>query len=601
MSTRKRIRETKPKTKTFTGCWTCRRRKVKCDGSRPTCSRCSKTGVHCDGYNVELYWITDADASTLPSAIKRQARCLEPHTLWSFPDCVIDEQLSDLDKAGCDGTDGEPSSSGPFGVFSVMGPSMRGQQRTEQPLVQNPKSNNNTPDKSNSRIFSQHSSYGMSSTSTGHSHVDSMTSSISFELNKGYRQNILEGQLMENYVRNVATLLQPIPHSQNTYSSLYVPNALLGSATLRGGPTRGGSGTVAIFFSLLATSAFNLRTTDMASTFEEVARTLRLKAFDWLQMALEELPELGHGKGDLCGSSVSQRYESAISAILTLITADIMEGSMSEYQVHLAGVNRICKQTQDQSIELDRRLVTISSFLTVLSDTTSIDLLPIPWSTRNAFPDSESNMFTDGCSLEVTYGITATLANYLHQVTVLSQNISHFISQNLPIHPTLLSTCDEFSKTISSWSIDWENLSSLPAANCNVSLAKIHILAFAQSLQIYFHTRVLPCTDSEMAQYVQRVAEYLMEIEAVRAQQGRNIDVTASIMWPGFIASCEAEPDARDIWYEWWEGMRKYQIGNISKLWMVVKQAWAMRDEGLKEVPAWMPVLRCTGTKILAV
>ena len=428
-----------------------------------------------------------------------------------------------------------------------------------------------------------------------------MTSSISFELNKGYRQNILESQLMENYVRNVATLLQPIPHSQNTYSSLYVPNALLGSATLRGGPTRGGSGTVAIFFSLLATSAFNLRTTNMASTFEEVARTLRLKAFDWLQMALEELPELDHGKRDLCGSAVSQMYESAISAILTLITADIMEGSMSEYQVHLAGANRICKQMQDQSIELDRRLVTISSFLTVLSDTTSIDLLPIPWSTRNVFPNPESNMFTDECSLEITYGITATLANYLHQVTVLSQNISHFISQNLPIHPTLLSACHEFSKTISSWSIDWENLSSLPATNCNVFLGKIHILAFAQSLQIYFHTRVLPCMDSEMAQYVQRVAEYLMEIEAVRAQQGRNIDVTASIMWPGFIASCEAEPDARDIWYEWWEGMRKYQIGNISKLWMVVKQAWAMRDEGLKEVPAWMPVLRCTGTKILAV
>lgn len=428
-----------------------------------------------------------------------------------------------------------------------------------------------------------------------------MTSTISFELDKRYRQNILESQLMENYVRNVATLLQPIPHSQNTYSSLYVPNALLGSATLRGGPTRGGSGRVAIFFSLLATSAFNLRATNMASTFDEVARTLRLKAFNWLHMALEELPELDHGKMDLCGPAVSQMYESAISAILTLITADIMEGSMNEYQVHLSGVNRICKQMRNQSIELDRRLVTISSFLTVLSDTTSVDLLPIPWSTRNAFPNSASNMFTDGCNLEVTYGITATLANYLHQVTILSQNVSHFISQNLPIHPTLLSACHEFSKTISSWSIDCENLASLPAANCNVFLGKIHILAFAQSLQIYFHTRVLPCADPAMALYVQRVAEYLMEIEAVRAKQGINFNVTASIMWPGFIASCEAGPDSRDIWHEWWEGMRKYQIGNISKLWMVVKQAWAMRDEGLKEVPAWMPVLRCTGTKILAV
>lgn len=486
-------------------------------------------------------------------------------------------------------------------MFSVLGPSMRSQRRTKQSFAQKPKRNNNPTEKSGSEIFYRHSLYGIGSSSAGYSHMDSITSSISFELDKGYCRDILEGQLMENYVRNVATLLQPIPHSQNTYSSLYVPIALLGSATLRGGPTRGGSGRVAILFSLLATSAFNLRATNNAGAFDEVARTLRLKAFDWLQMALEELPELDHGTRDVCGSAASQMYESAISAILTLITADIMEGSMSEYQVHLNGVNRICKQMRDQSIEPDRRLVTISSFLTVLSDTTSVDLRPVPWSTTNAFPNSGSNMFTDDCNLEVTYGITATLANYIHQVTILSQNISHFISQNLPIHPTLLSACYEFSKTISSWSIDWENLTSLPAANCNVSLGKIHILAFAQSLKIYFHTRVLPCTDSEMALYVQRVAEYLMEIEAVRAQQGRILDITASIMWPGFIASCEAEPDARDIWYEWWEGMQKYQIGNISKLWSVVKHAWAMRDEGLKEVPAWMPVLRCTGTKILAV
>jgi arginine metabolism regulation protein II len=409
---------------------------------------------------------------------------------------------------------------------------------------------------------------------------------------------------MDNYINNVAPLLQPMPHPQNIYSSLYVPNALLGSAKLRAGLARGSSGQVAIFFSLLATSAFNVRGTNTASSFDEVGRSLRLKAFDWLQMALEELPELDRGKSDVSRSAISQMYESAISAILTLITADVVEGSMSEYRVHLDGVNRICHQLRDrdQSIKLDRRLATISSFLTVLSDTTSIDLLPIPWSTRSPFPDPRSNIFQDGCGLDITYGITATLANYLHQITVLSQHISYFISQGLSIHPTLLSTCYDFSKVLSSWSIDSENLSALPAANYNVFVVKTHILAFAQSLRIYFHTRVLPCTEAEMAIYVQRVADYLTEIEAVRAQQeGTKPDLTASIMWPGFIASCEAEPDARDIWYQWWQGMLKYQIGNISKLWIVVKRAWALRDEGLKEVPAWMPALRYTGTKILAV
>ncbi|KAL4779256.1 fungal-specific transcription factor domain-containing protein [Aspergillus varians] len=43
--------------KTFTGCWTCRARKVKCDEGRPTCRQCNQRGVPCDGYGVRLQWM----------------------------------------------------------------------------------------------------------------------------------------------------------------------------------------------------------------------------------------------------------------------------------------------------------------------------------------------------------------------------------------------------------------------------------------------------------------------------------------------------------------------------------------------------------------
>ncbi|KAK5391401.1 arginine metabolism regulation protein II [Exophiala xenobiotica] len=73
---KKRIREIKTKTKTFSGCWTCRGRKVKCDATRPQCTRCLKAGLQCEGYDLRLYWITDDD-TVAPSAIKRQAMTLE--------------------------------------------------------------------------------------------------------------------------------------------------------------------------------------------------------------------------------------------------------------------------------------------------------------------------------------------------------------------------------------------------------------------------------------------------------------------------------------------------------------------------------------------
>lgn len=42
--------------KTFTGCWTCRSRKVKCDLRRPHCERCEKSGLVCGGYDIKLRW-----------------------------------------------------------------------------------------------------------------------------------------------------------------------------------------------------------------------------------------------------------------------------------------------------------------------------------------------------------------------------------------------------------------------------------------------------------------------------------------------------------------------------------------------------------------
>lgn len=42
------------RTKTYSGCWTCRHRHVKCDVDRPACHRCVKGGLVCQGYGIRL-------------------------------------------------------------------------------------------------------------------------------------------------------------------------------------------------------------------------------------------------------------------------------------------------------------------------------------------------------------------------------------------------------------------------------------------------------------------------------------------------------------------------------------------------------------------
>lgn len=57
MTTSAESAKRKPKrAKTFTGCWTCRARKVKCDLKRPGCMRCDKSGLECGGYDIKLRW-----------------------------------------------------------------------------------------------------------------------------------------------------------------------------------------------------------------------------------------------------------------------------------------------------------------------------------------------------------------------------------------------------------------------------------------------------------------------------------------------------------------------------------------------------------------
>ncbi|KAH3903665.1 Arg81p SCDLUD_001313 [Saccharomycodes ludwigii] len=53
---REKKTDTKKRSKTFTGCWTCRSRKVKCDLQKPNCQRCVKSNLNCGGYDIKLRW-----------------------------------------------------------------------------------------------------------------------------------------------------------------------------------------------------------------------------------------------------------------------------------------------------------------------------------------------------------------------------------------------------------------------------------------------------------------------------------------------------------------------------------------------------------------
>ncbi|KAG8160713.1 hypothetical protein KVR01_008977 [Diaporthe batatas] len=119
----------KQRTKCFTGCWTCRSRRVKCDEETPKCLRCRQMGLECEGYGIRLTWVpynphTDDDHGSVDD-LPRDGRASR-RSLPSFgaapvivrmtsPD--IDESLTRIDAW----YPGESSvlNTGAFSVFPV--------------------------------------------------------------------------------------------------------------------------------------------------------------------------------------------------------------------------------------------------------------------------------------------------------------------------------------------------------------------------------------------------------------------------------------------------------------------------------------------------
>ncbi|KAJ8115110.1 hypothetical protein OPT61_g3168 [Boeremia exigua] len=52
-------RKKKPRSLTYTGCWTCRQRRVKCDERPISCENCERAKRVCGGYDIRLVWATD--------------------------------------------------------------------------------------------------------------------------------------------------------------------------------------------------------------------------------------------------------------------------------------------------------------------------------------------------------------------------------------------------------------------------------------------------------------------------------------------------------------------------------------------------------------
>lgn len=352
------------KKKTFTGCWSCREASVKCDCTRPACLRCIQSRKACKGYDVSLTWVDATSTRQPPTAIKRQAMSIAPVIYPEVLDAWnIDATLARLEICEPESHDSDTTFAGPFGVFHMSSKApgddvaQIGEDGTApedlgasiyMAAVEQP-SAVTAPSRSvldSSQTCHRHAAACTSDLADGtlcHSSraeaseplavpsealqttVACLPSTIPRPLAQG---NPWAQLLLHHYTEHIATLLQPVARLNNTYKSIHAPVALraLDALCKIAGNTHSSvaASSIAVLFSLLATSAVHLRS-EKGIVSKDLFHRLRHESYSNLSLALEDSSSLAPAADPVREEATLHNLENIMSASLTLVTLDVSD------------------------------------------------------------------------------------------------------------------------------------------------------------------------------------------------------------------------------------------------------------------------------------
>lgn len=112
----------KTREQSYSGCWTCRNRHVKCDENRPVCKRCAAASVDCQGYKIRLTWKghgQNSNASDPPRNVQpTYTHCSSLRAgNRSVPSSLTKAEIASIQQNLDDVKGGSSSSMGLFSVF----------------------------------------------------------------------------------------------------------------------------------------------------------------------------------------------------------------------------------------------------------------------------------------------------------------------------------------------------------------------------------------------------------------------------------------------------------------------------------------------------
>ncbi|KAF2660229.1 hypothetical protein K491DRAFT_589703 [Lophiostoma macrostomum CBS 122681] len=428
--------------------------------------------------------------------------------------------------------------------------------------------------------------------------------------------------LLSHYRNSVIGLLSPPAYHKMHWHILHLPSVMHTFAVLTLGDSPGNA-SLSIFFGILAISAFSLRSTpsgDQPSTWDAKGGTYRLQAQQYLKLVLQEA---------FCNPKRA-KYKDVLMCLLTMVTVSMFSGNWEQTECFLLDAESfiryrgLTKPRKSRKVRLlhhsyayHRLFHESTHFLTDDTNQGSEhervpgqESSPSPcrkafrlaqWSgtlDKKLLEKKSLQQGIDDLHLEIpgdftetlypdTFGIPESFLALLSQIIRLG-NEKDICDQD--ISRTRLSLGDFFNRAtvLEKCVIQWNRPPNLrnrdglsyqtPFGDTENHILSYYHLALYHALTIYFYRRIYNLDASMLQEEVKATLDALTQYEQ---DDSRSTRYTSGIVWPGFIAACEAlDPEVQDAfrsWFDrcaWCSGLKTFELSKSA-----AEQIWKRRRE----------------------
>ncbi|KAL7941430.1 fungal-specific transcription factor domain-containing protein [Trichoderma barbatum] len=542
------IRTRKQVTRSFSACWTCRRRRVKCNGVGLPCNPCKKHKIQCEGYGIELVWV-DPKTGTYPPFCRRS---MDFEHTWRGRPILNEERLQRLIDGmdGIDATFSEHSSpSSPFTVFCIS-------QSTKRSLSDSPNietSSQRFPSIESLSCFSPLERYSSPSSKNSNSLAPSLTPTITDILSASRD----EAMILYHYVTWIAPLMIPVDSAENPWKSVYPSTALQDSS----------AASRALYHAILAQSAFN-----MANLQLDNQESYRQSEYIALKHYVASLKELSQS----LNVTKETEYDACAATLYTLMISEGNARGSIAWRSHFTGVGGFVTQFVRQ------KPWTRSTHSWVISQSLALSFEISQ--TGNAKPYGRSpitEILLDGVASRQDFGYTigasCDVLRIISSIRLFAEKMAFGdIPDNLGI--LIQAYLVELSPHHTKFDVDLDIpkresfLESLPEKQQRKFLDCLHLRLFRTAALIYLHQAILKVPPRGVQKYVKSVLQDAMTFIHMR---GGSIS-----MWPVFIAATEATEEEDQLMVEQWLAISS-QLGMQNRLiaGRLIHQIWHERSQ----------------------